>query len=458
MLADKLVEERLFDNDSRVTVGTSAKNDICLPAHTLPRTMTLFRRGKGRAWSLRCVPGLDGRISRGGPVLTLAEATAGASSGQGGVAAVPLSEGHRGKVTLGEVTLLFQFVQPPPRAPRPQLPPSVRGGVFNSLDWVMACCFVVVFMAHGGALAYMRTLDPPVRPVSEPIDGPWLKIPTKLPEPRPDINRLAELGEKPTTKKPGPAVKDKDKGKDKDKVSKDKVSKDKVSKDKAKKPCDQGCQEKAAAARRARLARKVSTVGVLKIFGTRGQGDGTAMDRLAKGDPGQRMADAFAGMSRTTVASAAKPGIRSKGSGGTGEAVGIAGLSSRVGGPAEVDSGEMVKERVPRARVKSASPDIVDGTMNSDATYRIIRRGMRCVQATYQRGLKRDPNLNGKVAMCFTVDPMGRVGSTSVESNSVGDPLVTTGIKSCVKRLRFPPPAGGAAEVCVPFILTPANR
>ena len=67
------------------------------------------------------------------------------------------------------MTILFQFVDPPPVQPKPQLPPSVRGGEFNSLDWVMACCFVTVFMVHGGALAYMRTLDFPVNPGLDPI-------------------------------------------------------------------------------------------------------------------------------------------------------------------------------------------------------------------------------------------------------------------------------------------------
>jgi TonB family protein len=168
---------------------------------------------------------------------------------------------------------------------------------------------------------------------------------------------------------------------------------------------------------------------------------------------------AFSGVGGLTVAGrggAGGAGLRGKGSGGSGKAVGIGDLGARVGGPGSVGTGKMVKERVPKAIVKQRQAEI-DGTMNPDATYRILRRGMRCITATYQRSLKRNPKLSGKVSVCLSVNTMGRVASVSMEEDSIGDPMLTAGVKACVKRLRFPPPEGGSAEVCVPFVLQPSQ-
>ena len=52
--------------------------------------------------------------------------------------ALPLDERSRGKITLGDMTILFQFVTPPSPQPRPQLPASVRGSMTSDLDWSFA--------------------------------------------------------------------------------------------------------------------------------------------------------------------------------------------------------------------------------------------------------------------------------------------------------------------------------
>jgi hypothetical protein len=48
---------------------------------------------------------------------------------------LPLDERARGKITLADMTILFQFVTPPPPQPRPQLPASVRGSALSGVDW-----------------------------------------------------------------------------------------------------------------------------------------------------------------------------------------------------------------------------------------------------------------------------------------------------------------------------------
>ena len=48
-----------------------------------------------------------------------------------------LDERSRGKVAVGDLSILFQFVTPPPPQPRPQLPASVRGSCFTGMDWAL---------------------------------------------------------------------------------------------------------------------------------------------------------------------------------------------------------------------------------------------------------------------------------------------------------------------------------
>ena len=444
--AGKIIEERLIRKRSNVTIGASPRNTIVVPASTLPRTFTLFEMDQGK-YTLKFSESMDGRISLGGKVMSLDSVRSqGHAKSKGNLYELPLTENTRGKVLLGEITLLFQFVTPPPVQPRPQLPPSVRGGFITNVDWVLTSCFITIAVLHFGFVVYLRTLDFPRKIEPDVIPDRFADYIPEVEKPKAiDLSALEKLGEEKVEKKAAPAPKKAGGGGPKKKGPV--------------KVCDAACQEAKAAARRARLAKQVSNMGVLKLLGTKGKGSGAAANLIGSGDPGTDVAKAFSGVGGLTVAGSGGKGggLRGKGAGGSGKAVGIGDIGGRVGGPGAVDSGKMVKERVPKATIKSASPDIVDGTMNTDATYRIIKRGMSCVKAQYQRGLKRDPSLNGKVAVCFQVDPMGKVKSVSIEEDSVNDPMLTSGIKSCITRLRFPPPEGGSAEVCVPFILTPSN-
>ena len=444
--AGKIIEERLIRRRDNVTIGASPRNTIVVPASTLPRTFTLFEI-QANKYRLKFSESMDGRISVNNQVLSLESVRKQglAKAGKGNLLELSLDESSRGKVLLGEITLLFQFVTPPPIQPRPQLPPSIRGGFVTNIDWVLATCFVCLAVTHFGFLMYLRTLDfprdiePDVVPDRFADYIPEVEIKKQL-----DPSKLAKLGEEAEKKaekvEKGPAKKSAGTGPKK--------------KGKAK-PCDQACQDARAARRRARLAAQVSRMGVLKLLGTKGKGTGATANLIGSGDPGTDMDKAFSGVGGLTVAGRGKGlggGLRGRGGGGSGKAVGIGDLGSRTGAVSGVKTGRMVKERVPKAMIKQSRPQI-DGTMNASTTYRTLRSGMRCVRGRYQRALKRDPGLSGKVSVCLSINTQGRVTSIDVDQDTVGDSLLTGQIKACLKRLRFSPPEGGTAEVCVPFML-----
>src|SRR5207253_7681128 len=68
---------------------------------------------------------------------------------------ITLDASARGRVVLagrGEdaVALLFQRVAAPEKRTRPELPASVRGGLFSSVDWLFTALAAASFMLHLG--------------------------------------------------------------------------------------------------------------------------------------------------------------------------------------------------------------------------------------------------------------------------------------------------------------------
>ena len=71
--------------------------------------------------------GMDARIAVGNEIISLSQLKQTGKIQKRASWVLPLDERSRGKITLGDMTILFQFVTPPPAQPRPQLPASVRG-------------------------------------------------------------------------------------------------------------------------------------------------------------------------------------------------------------------------------------------------------------------------------------------------------------------------------------------
>jgi hypothetical protein len=127
LLGGKIVEERLIRDRVPVSIGQSMKNTFSVPIDGLPLEFTLFALDEGR-YSLRFMGKMDGRLSdAGGQVNTLEALKAKGSQQHGDYWQVPLSDSARGKLSFGDLTILFQFVTEPPRQPKPMLPASVRG-------------------------------------------------------------------------------------------------------------------------------------------------------------------------------------------------------------------------------------------------------------------------------------------------------------------------------------------
>jgi TonB family protein len=111
--------------------------------------------------------------------------------------------------------------------------------------------------------------------------------------------------------------------------------------------------------------------------------------------------------------------------------------------------------RVPRVRV--ATPT-VSGGLDRNIIRRITRAHINEVRHCYNQGLTRNPELEGRVTVDFTINAEGRVTQSSVQDTSLSDERVGTCITRAVKRWKFPKPQGGGfVTVRYPFNLSPGS-
>lgn len=426
----KIVEERLVRKRESVTIGQSTRNTFVVPAsNALPRTFTIFELTPA-GYALNFSDMMDGRVSLGEQVVALPALRQGRAQKKGELWHLILPEKSRGKVVIGDVTVLFQFVTPPPVQPRPQLPPSVRNSLMQNLDWMLVAVVAASFLAHFGFVIYLRNIDWPRKPDIEEIPDRFVQmiVPKKVEEPKPVVAQKEE----------------------EDKAEKKEAKKDKGdSKPKAPpKPRDPEAEARAAAERRARLAADVQKMGVLKILGAKGD-NGSVADLVKGGDVSGDADKVFAQVGGVGVATTGG-GLRSKGAGGSGSLRG--GGSLRASGPGEVGTGERGGERAVKGIVKDSAPTDVDGSLDPSVIAREIRGRLGAIKACYEAGLKRNPNIGGKLQLRFEVSTVGKVTSADIENDTMHDEEVASCIKSRVMTWRFPAPSGGSVQFSYPFI------
>ncbi|HEY5936697.1 MAG TPA: AgmX/PglI C-terminal domain-containing protein [Kofleriaceae bacterium] len=135
LLGNSLVEERVFPATAPVTIGQSLKCALSLPVDGLPHEHVLFAVDQGRV-IINIPDKMQARIAQGGTIKTELHG------------AVMLEQGARGRLELGEATVLFQEVATVAKTPRMQLPASVRGTLGDRVDRRLALIISGSILAH----------------------------------------------------------------------------------------------------------------------------------------------------------------------------------------------------------------------------------------------------------------------------------------------------------------------
>ncbi|MFV8756663.1 AgmX/PglI C-terminal domain-containing protein [Nannocystaceae bacterium ST9] len=108
------------------------------------------------------------------------------------------------------------------------------------------------------------------------------------------------------------------------------------------------------------------------------------------------------------------------------------------------------KSPVPAVHVGQAEGSGID----RDMVRRIVRAHINEVRSCYNAGLTKNPNLEGRVLIKFTIIPNGKVSSAMVEENTTKESSVGDCIAKAVKRWSFPKASKGTAIVTYPFRLS----
>jgi len=435
----RIVEERLVRKRENITIGQSAKNMFVVLSDALPRNWLLFEVS-GHGYEAHFSDGMDARIAVGNEIISLSQLKqTGKIQKRGESWVLPLDERARGKITLADMTILFQFVTPPPPQPRPQLPASVRGSALSGVDWFFTTIAALSFLFHLIFVIYLRNVDWPRKPDIEAVPDRFVQMVVKKEEKKPEEKKKEEVAKtEEEEKKP-----EKKKGEEEKKPKKELTDEEKAKIAEAK--------AKADAERRARLAEQVKSTGLLKLLGAKSDGGGSIADVLGKGDVDRDQEKAFQGVGGVGVASG-NDSLRGIKSGGSGSGrVADAGNLRGGAGIAGSDTGKGAGERPVKAAIKTEAP-AVDGELDPNMVAKEVRSRLGAIKACYERALKRNPNLSGKVVIHWTITQAGTVSGVDVEQDTLGDAEVASCIKSLIARWRFPAPSGGSVDVSFPFV------
>ncbi len=459
---NRIIEERLLRAPRPVTIGSDFKrNTFVVPASDLPKTQTVFDVKNGQ-YILNITKGMTGRVKIGDSIDTLQDLIQKGKAQKSGTGyAIALEQNAQGRVAIGEATLLFQFVTPPPPRPKPVLPASMRGGWVQGLDKILVLSTSITAILLIGFVAFLELQEWP-----EPLESKQI-ITDKF------VQILVEDTEEPTPVEPVETAEDGEGEPVEEAAPEPAPSKDPPKEEP--KEEEAGGDEKAGdeksadelakleAERKRRLAEEVQNKTILGQIGsvsTDGSSGGL-VDVLSEGAGRTSMDDAFAGSTgiKTGVVGAEKSGLRSSGSAdgdGTGGAVGVGDIGPSKGAKEAGKGVKTVEKQAAKvkANVRIKGPtQTVGGKLDANDISKKLKLKQSQFQKCYERELKKNPKAGGKVVVVFVIGSAGRVTSAKATADSVGG-----GVGSCIAdtigRIRFGRPQGGDVTVSKSFVFS----
>jgi len=439
----RITEEQVIRRREDVTVGQSEKNVFVIPHPKLPGRYVLFEI-KGGKYFLNAREFMEGKISSPQGIRDLAAMRSAAS--------IPLDEKARGKIVIGDTTLLFQFVFPPPVQPRPQLPAALKGGWFKGFvaDWFFNLMCFMALVAHVGPLVYVTTRDWPVEEKGFDLDNKFLQLVVQAPT-QEDLDKM--LGKKPEKTDDGTeAAEEETKGQE-EATTQQKGSKGpKV---------ELSAEQKAAmeAERRAKMEAQLNNMGALAVLGSNSNeatGNGGA-NMISTGMVDGDIDDIMSKVSGTKIAGlgdGAGGGLRTPaGGGGGGKIVAMGGLNVNVDAVA-TDSGTATEKKVKGTAKVGAGEDtgVGTGVLDAGSVKKELNTRATAFKMCYEKALNVNAKLSGKLSIKFTISESGRVTKATIITDEIKDPSVTSCVLEKVKSITFAKPQGGSVEFIFPFV------
>ncbi len=434
ILNGKIISEKIINNPVDITIGTDKKCTFCITeSQKLPKELVIFS-AKNRQYSLVFNDRQNGQV-----IVKNAEFNLQSIKSQsicqkkGNSYYYPLDIDSKGRIDVEDVIVLFQFIPPPPEPPKPQIPEIAKGYWLKKMDKPFMAIFTASFILHFGFVFGVRYFaEPPKEPTINDIPDRFVKM--IMPEK--EIKKKTEKTEDGT-------------GKETKKVETKKSAQKSGSGDSKGAGQAKGMGRQTAE----EVKNKVMGTGILKVIGSLsdGEGDSALADVLKGGGRGGKLEDSLNQIGSIGIATEEGQGTR-LGAGGSGGAASIGDLASKaevgqVGG----GTGEKIKTASISGKITGINPEI-DGKMDQAKINAIIKSKQKALQDCYERELRKNPNLSGKIVVRFTIGEDGKVSDVRIESDSMGNPEVADCILSRIRRWIFPKPDEGSVTVSVPFV------
>ncbi len=448
---ENIVEDRVISRRETIYVGTSEKNHFVIKSSDLESQVALFQLS-GDDYILNFSDSMQGRVGLAGGVQELtALRSSGGARKSGKYSQVKLSDTSRGKIIIGDTTILFQFVDPPAAVIPPQLSAAASGGFVRSIDWSFSAFVVFFYLLFFGGIIYLENYDYPIDQGIEEISESYARlIFQEEPPPEPE-EEPSDEGEKEAEDKTDKA--------DSRKADKQPKADSSPSDSASEGPSAEDLAQSAEA--RARLAEEVAAQAEAMLQGSLA-GLGNLDDVLGGGAVTDDAASVLAQASGVGVAAAGTGSLRAKSGGGTGS-TGSLGSLKRAGGADATSArkeGGALTERAVKGKISLKGGGDIGGTgeFDSSSVVRAIKARLRAIKSCYENQLKSNPSLAGKVAVSFTIQQSGSVTGVKATENTSGSSALATCIVSKVRTLRFNPgPTGGSVTYSYPFVFAPQN-
>jgi hypothetical protein len=410
VVVDDLVCDELHQTEpGAVSVGTGLANELVLYGVGIPARHRLFDF-RGGKYFLDLPEHAKGRIALGKKTYTLAQLRK--RFGAKGALRLAVSASTKGKLVLGECTILFQFDAPRVPPPRLAFPIEFKPRLDQLVSREEAASLASAALVLGSWFTWAanKHVDPSFS--VDDIDERFVSVMGLKPKPKEEVEEQKEEVLAQEEEKEEVEVKEKPE----------------PEKKLTEKPAE--FSEKALAQARG--------VGVARVLGTYGgEGPGTVFDVIQSTE--NNLGELFAqGMTTTVLADGGdiSPFVAG-GSGITAHGAMAENKGLETGEGPDLENRDAKRELKIRSDVKASSAEVF-GDVDKKAVQATIRQRISALQHCYEKALRTEPSIQGKMTYTISISVMGSVTRVDVEEDTVGSAAVKACTTGKIKGWRFP--------------------
>lgn len=445
----KVIEEILVRDPRPIYIGTDPSNDLVVGPQGTPDRFLLFEPSGQDAYTLHVGADMVAEVEVDDQKQTIAPSQD---------RALPLAQKTRGKVTIGQTVVVFEYVDAPPLVLLPPLPAAMKAGagyivsVMFGITVVLFSAFLLSGLLHGTLVALGYFIPPPPRNDGE------LVLNARLTR----IMSIEEIEE-------DDSLSDLELDDDSDLVVEqaDDDSEGATGQEDAEDTSSSSKGSGAAGGDAEGAITGTDRVIQGSAFGALMDGEGGFNLGIGAADSASERSAAEALMNQATSgaggggAVAKNLGSVGSGSGDGSGRIGIGGDGDSAVKSAATAEGAATdqKQVTVKANVGDKGSRVAggSGSLTESHVQGVLGRFRRRVERCYQRTLSSNPSAGGRVELQFRIDSNGQTTDARLPTNELGDTFGNC-ITSEVRRLRFDKPSGGGpVTVSQRYVLQPSN-